>query len=118
MISRCEYEKFKGWKNYGGRGIKVATAWRDSFEKFYADVGPRPTPKHSLDRIDVNGDYTPGNVRWADGKTQCRNTRVNKLVQFRGQKVPLITAVETLGLKYNTVLYRLRRGKSVEEALR
>lgn len=118
MISRCENERTPHYEGWGGRGISVCSEWRHSFECFLSDMGPRPTPKHSVDRRDVNLGYTPENCRWATQTEQMRNVRNNRLVTFRGSKVPLSEAVEELGLKYNTVLYRLRRGKTEEEALR
>lgn len=119
MIERCEYRGGPEYNNYGGRGIQVCPRWRGSFDLFFADMGPRPSSKHSLDRIDVNGDYTPGNVRWATSKEQARNTRVNRRVVFQERDTTLAEAVESngRGLIYNTVLHRLRRGWTIEQAL-
>ena len=75
MKKRCTNPKVKQWKDYGGRGIQVCTAWADSFEAFIADVGSKPEPHLTLDRIDNNGNYETGNVRWADRTTQSRNRR-------------------------------------------
>ncbi len=75
MIKRCTNQKNRGWPNYGGRGIKVCERWRNSYPDFLADVGRRPSAKHSLDRINVNGNYEPGNVRWATAKQQIKNRR-------------------------------------------
>ena len=76
MNRRCNNPSFIGFANYGGRGIKVRYAkWRTSFETFLADVGYRPSKRHSLDRIDNDGHYEPGNVRWATRKQQAENRR-------------------------------------------
>lgn len=74
MRQRCNNPNAKAFKDYGARGIRVCDAW-SSFDAFYADMGPRPSDLHSIDRIDVDGNYEPGNCRWADQKTQARNTR-------------------------------------------
>lgn len=75
MIVRCTNPKDKRFSDYGKRGIMVCEKWRSSFENFFADIGYRPSNKHSLDRIDVNGNYEPNNVRWATRKEQQSNQR-------------------------------------------
>lgn len=77
MKARCSKPTTNGYKNYGGRGIRVCDRWRDSYEAFVADVGERPSEKHSIDRIDVNGNYEPGNCRWATWKMQRDNQRLS-----------------------------------------
>ncbi len=77
MKARCLNPNTTRFEQWGGRGIKICPQWVNSFENFYADVGPRPTPKHSIDRIDNDGNYEPGNVRWATPKEQNNNKRTN-----------------------------------------
>jgi len=118
MKTRCYDENTPYFEIWGGRGIKVCDRWLTSFEDFLSDAGARPSRHHSLDRIDVNGDYEPGNVRWALQKTQCRNQRRNHLVTLRGKAMTLADAVDAAPVPYNTVLYRLKRGWSIEDAVR
>lgn len=74
MVTRCENPRFKDFRHYGGRGISICARWRESFQTFLADMGPRPRGR-SLDRIDVDGNYEPGNCRWATAKQQRQNQR-------------------------------------------
>lgn len=75
MKARCHNPANSRYESYGGRGITVCQEWRDSFEAFFAYVGPRPSSKHSMDRIDNDRGYEPGNVRWATASEQARNSR-------------------------------------------
>lgn len=75
-IQRCTNPRSENWKDYGGRGITVHPAWLADFQAFFEYVGPRPSAKHSLDRIDVNGNYEPGNLRWATATQQANNRRL------------------------------------------
>lgn len=118
MISRCENPNTPNFDNYGGRGIRVCERWRSNFKNFFADMGPRPSRRHSVDRVRVDGHYEPGNCRWALPKTQCRNTRSNRIVTVGGWEMTLAEAVEKSPVPYNTVLYRLKRGWQLDDALR
>lgn len=78
-IHRCTNPNNMHWKDYGGRGITVCDRWRNSYPAFLADMGRKPSPRHSIDRIDVNGNYEPGNCRWATPQEQARNHRPKKI---------------------------------------
>lgn len=80
--ARCYNKNSNNYKNYGGRGIKVCDRWLgpDGFKHFLEDMGKKPGPRYSLDRIDVNGDYSPENCRWATRHEQAANTRANNTV--------------------------------------
>lgn len=78
MKHRCYNRKNKRYKDYGGRGITVCARWLNSFENFFKDMGPRPSSKYSIDRKNNDGNYEPGNCRWATDKQQHNNTRRNK----------------------------------------
>lgn len=87
MIARCENPNHAAFDNYGGRGIHVCVAWRESFEAFFAHVGTKPSCAHSIDRIDNDRGYEPGNVRWATKSEQAKNRRARPrttLGQFAG----------------------------------
>ena len=114
MHQRCTNPKHIGYPNYGGRGIGVCERWR-SFENFLEDMGERPS-QHSIDRKDVNGDYSPDNCRWATQREQSLNKRSNRIIEFRGKKQTLLEWSEELGLAVWVIRNRLLRGWSVERA--
>lgn len=116
--SRCHCKTATGYKNYGGRGIQVCERWRASFSAFLADVGPRPSPQHSLDRFPNNdGNYEPGNVRWATPSQQHNNKRTNVRLTFNGQERTLKQWEEHLGLGRGTLWGRLNAGWTLQAAL-
>lgn len=89
MIARCEYEADPSWEYYGARGIKVCSRWRNSFEDFIADVGPRPHGM-TIDRINNDGNYEPGNCRWATAEEQSQNRRIGNSIKLTRQDVQAI----------------------------
>lgn len=117
MIDRCHKEKSPDYYLYGMRGISVCERWRGSFELFLADMGPRPSKSHSLDRIDNDGNYEPSNVRWATPKQQRRNSRRIISVEIDGRTQCLKDWAIELGKKYCTVKLRIAKGMSPKDAL-
>lgn len=118
MLARCRRPDHAEFPRYGGRGIKVCPEWEKSFASFLSHIGRRPSSDHSLDRINTDGDYEPGNVRWATRKEQQRNRRCTVFVEFKGKKVAVSELAERFGISRYALYGRLRRGLSVEEALR
>lgn len=111
MIQRCTNENTHSYKHYGARGVSVCEKWVDSFSSFYADMGECPIGM-SLDRIDVNGNYEPGNCRWVDAKTQARNRRNNVKTVFEGKEVVVADLAEEHGIKLATMRSRVQKGQS------
>jgi hypothetical protein len=116
MRQRCSVPHNPAYPRYGGRGIGVCDRWQ-SFENFLADMGDRPEGM-SLDRIDTNGNYEPGNCRWATPKQQARNTRRSRLVTAFGQTKPLSQWAEEFGMHRTTLRSRLAWGWDAERAIR
>jgi hypothetical protein len=114
---RCYNPKSANFALYGGRGITMCNEWRESFEAFFADMGPRPSKRHSIDRIDNGGSYSPQNCRWATQKQQRINQRGFVLHDFNGGKVTATDAAIACGIKPDTVHTRMRRGMTLQQAL-
>ena len=108
MRRRCSNPRASNYKNYGGRGITVCKEW-ESFEVFAADMGPRPTSRHSLDRKHNDGNYEPGNVMWATQLEQRNNTRTNHLITLDGQTKTCAEWARERNLSYSTVRNRILR---------
>jgi hypothetical protein len=114
IIQRCLNPRCANYKNYGGRGISVAEEWRGpgGFGLFMDHIGKRPSDKHSIDRIDNNGNYEPGNVRWATQEVQKRNTRIARLVEWNGKKITTNELSRAIGIAPGHIANLLRRGRS------
>lgn len=116
MIARCENPNDPDYADYGGRGIVVCERWREDYVAFLADMGRRPAG-HSIDRIDVDGNYEPGNCRWATKAVQARNKRNTRYVEWAGERRPLKEACEMVGIDYKLAHSRLQKGWPIERAL-
>lgn len=116
MKRRCHNPKDQKYVNYGARGITVCDEWKDSFETFLADMGECPEG-HSLDRIDVNGNYEPNNCRWTDAATQSRNKTTTRRLEYDGRTQCLTDWAIEFGLNTTTLINRLKSGRSLEDAL-
>lgn len=117
MMRRCLNPASKNWVEYGSRGITVCERWQ-TFEMFLADIGQRPTPKHTLERVDNAKGYEPDNCVWATRKTQSRNRRSVPLVEHDGQKRCVAEWAEITGIHPETIRNRLHRnGWTAERAL-
>lgn len=118
MINRCYNEKNRSYKDYGGRGIKICEKWlgEDGFRNFAEDMGPRPEG-YSIDRIDNNGNYEPGNCRWATSKQQGRNTRKNKIITYDGKTMTASAWAEFLGINPQLIYIRLKHGWPLSSVL-
>jgi hypothetical protein len=112
MIQRCTNPADLNYHNYGGRGITVCDRWRESFEAFKSDMGPRPSQRHTIDRIDVNGNYEPSNCRWATATEQARNTRSNRRITVGDVTLCVAEWAERSGIPIETVHARLYRGRA------
>lgn len=123
IVTRCTKTDHHNYAYYGGRGVRVCDRWRfgegdlSGIECFLADIGPAPTKAHTVDRIDVNGNYEPGNCRWATRKEQARNFRRNIWVEYKGERRLLIELCEAVGMNPQVAKNRIERGWSVEDAV-
>lgn len=117
MIQRCTNPSHASYQQYGGRGISVHERWSD-FRNFIADMGERPTSKHSIDRINNDGNYEPSNCRWATPAEQMSNRSDNRIVEFGGIKKPLSHWARDLGITHSSLAERIDSGRwSLQDAL-
>jgi hypothetical protein len=116
MRSRCSNPNTTKWNLYGERGITVDPRW-DQFETFLADMGPRPSPRHSIERRDGSKGYSPGNCYWATPQQQNRNTSRNHFLTYQGETLTVAEWAERRGMTYGSLSNRVADGWSVEDAL-
>jgi hypothetical protein len=118
MKVRCVNPNGQDWLLYGGRGIRVCERWSGSFAAFFEDMGPRPTSRHSIDRIDSDGHYEPANCRWATAKEQANNWKTrNRRITYNGETLTVPQWAERLGLTRESLRDRLDSGWSIERAV-
>lgn len=116
MIARCTSPNHRAYSRYGGRGIQVCERWL-TFENFLADMGERP-PDRTIDRIANNGNYEPGNCRWATNREQWNNKRCSRLITINGETMNLAEWARHLNIPVKRIRTRLERGDTPEQALR
>ena len=111
MNGRCHTPTDRKYALYGGRGITVCDEWRASFQSFYDHIGPRPSDDYTVDRIDSNKGYEPGNVRWATAETQNNNRRSNVVIVIGGVRKTAAQVSREFGITYRAAIYRITHGK-------
>jgi hypothetical protein len=117
MVQRCTNPRNDAYHNYGGRGIGVCARWRDSFDAFYEDMGPRPSTKHSIERRKNDRGYEPDNCEWATKQQQSRNTRQNRFITHNGETLTATDWERRLGMPRGRLLMRLWSGWTELEAI-
>ncbi len=116
MRDRCLNSGADCYPRYGGRGIRICERW-DSFQNFYADMGPRPSSTHSIERKDNTGNYCPENCCWATKKDQGRNKRSNRNITYQGKTQCIAAWAEEFGVNPAMIWFRLSRGWTPEKAI-
>lgn len=117
MIERCCNSKSKHFTRYGRRGITVCDRWRYSFENFYDDMGSPPSSDLSIDRINNNGNYEPGNCRWATKTEQALNRRNNNYLEFNGKRLSISEWSDAIGINKQTICERIKCGMTIDMIL-
>lgn len=115
--SRCCTKTDAKYPDYGGRGIMVCDRWLESFENFFADMGKKPSPKHSLDRIDNDGNYEPSNCRWGTVEQQSRNKRSNVWLEYKGEKMIMADWAKRLNIRSVDIRWHFSKGKSFKQVV-
>lgn len=116
MKARCQNPNSHKYARYGGRGIRVCTRWQE-YENFIADMGRRPSAEHSIDRIDLEGDYEPSNCRWATAKVQQSNTSRSRRISVDGVAATIAEWARGCGVYYSKILVRLNMGWTPAESI-
>jgi len=116
MMDRCYYKQHKSFRDYGGRGIAVCKAWRDSFLAFLEDMGERP-PGKTIGRINNSENYTPSNCEWQTPKEQANNRRSSRILSHGGKRMTLQQWSEHIGIHHDALCHRLSAGWSVNRTL-
>lgn len=109
MKARCNCKKSTNYKNYGERGVEVCERWAASFENFMSDMGRRPSPDHSIDRIDTDGNYEPGNCRWATSYEQANNKRTSRFIRCSAGTKTIADWSKETGVSESVIAARLDR---------
>lgn len=117
IITRCTNTGRNESRNYVSRGIGICERWRKSFTAFLEDMGPRPSPKHSVERIDNDREYCPDNCKWATRDVQSRNTRRTKLITHDGVTLCMKDWAKRIGMRYGTLYHYLTHGKTLQEVI-
>ena len=117
MKQRCFYEKSHNFEYYGGRGISVCEKWKNSFETFFEDMKLPPTEKHSLERIDNDGNYCPENCKWATATEQMNNSRHCHYLTYQGETLTISQWTKKMGLTRSVIHARLKTGWTVDRTI-
>lgn len=116
LKARCTNPEDASYPNYGGRGITVCDEWRASFEAFLKDMGVRPSARHTIERLDNQSGYSPGNCIWATYKQQANNTRGNRVISYDGNTMTLAQWSDRLDISYDVLSRRVLSGWTIHRA--
>lgn len=117
MYTRCYNPNVKCYKHYGERGITVCNRWKHSFENFYSDIGPRPSLKHSVERINNELGYSPENCKWATHAEQMNNIRDNIRIEYKGESHTVAEWARIKNVPYLRLKKRIKSGWDIDSAI-